>query len=152
MRKGLGAIAHNPGKQNITLIFHRNFHLFYLIYTEQRRWDDTWTTERMTSPQANSVDKNRTRDVLDREFNPTNKEGVRYVGKLISQKPITLSVINSVLDQAWSRFSATRINEIAPGIVEFEFDRDEDRTTIIDMSSWAINGHVLSIKRKRMEG
>lgn len=119
----------------------------FLTAVRWRRCEDEWTTERMTSPQADSRDQNSSRDVLDLNHDPTPEESDRYVRKIIPQKPIKMNVIHSVLDQAWTRFSVVKISETAPGILEFVFGKDEDIIKIIDMSPWAINGHILSIKR-----
>lgn len=62
------------------------------------------------------------------------------------KKTIKMNVIHSVLDQAWARYNTVKKSETVHGILIFDFERDEDRHKIVDMSPWAINSHILSIK------
>lgn len=69
------------------------------------------------------------------------------MSKVITQKTFKMNTIHIVLAQAWARYDTVNISETAPGILIFDFEREEDRCKILDISPWAINGHVLSIKR-----
>lgn len=71
---------------------------------------------------------------MDLSSNPDREDRDRFVGKIISQKPIKMNVINSVLYQAWARYNAVRISETALGILLFDFEKEDDRDRIIDMS------------------
>lgn len=106
-----------------------------------------WTTDGAPALDARDEDQSSHRDIWNLNLDPPLAETDRYIGKVISQKPIKMSVINSVLDKAWDRYGLVRKSETAPGILLLEFACEEDRCKIIDMSPWAINGHILSIKK-----
>lgn len=102
----------------------------------------------MNSHRANSNEKNMTqKNVLDLNSNPRLEHSDRYVGKVLFQKPVKLNAIQNVLKLAWARYGPIDISEASTEVLTFNFNNEEDRCKFLDMLPWAINGHVLSIKR-----
>lgn len=48
---------------------------------------------------------------------------------------------------AWARYGQVIISDAETRILMFDIEKEEDRSKILNLSPWAINGHVLSIKR-----
>lgn len=89
-------------------------------------------------PRRPVIDLNSNRDIHKENW---------YVGKLISQKTIKQSIIHSVLQTTWARFSSVKISNAEPGMLLFGFGQNEDAEQILDLSSMAINEHILNIKQ-----
>lgn len=83
--------------------------------------------------------------ILDLTSNPRLASNERYVGRIISQKHIKMVVIQNVLKLAWTRYGKFKIFELEHKIMMFEFEYEEDKDQIFDMSPWSIQGHFLSI-------
>lgn len=87
------------------------------------------------------------KNALDLNSNPGLENSDWYVGKVISQKSIMLNTIHNVLKLAWARYITINILEATTGVLTFDFENETDQCKILDLSPWAINGYVQSIKR-----
>lgn len=64
----------------------------------------------MNNHRANSNIQNRTwKNVFNLSSNPQLENSERYVGKIISQKPVNMNTIHSVLTHAWLRYETIYI-------------------------------------------
>lgn len=109
--------------------------------------EGTWTTNNMNIHRDNSNYQNKIwKNALDLNSNPGLENSDWYVGKVISQKSIMLNTIHNVLKLAWARYITINILEATTGVLTFDFENETDQCKILDLSPWAINGHVQSIK------
>lgn len=56
------------------------------------------------------------------------------MGRIRSQKEIKMAAIHHVLKLAWARYEKFIIFEMEDKILLFEFEHDEDKNHILDMS------------------
>lgn len=60
------------------------------------------------------------------------------MASVISQKGVKAAAIGNVLKMAWTRFGSVRIADITDRIIMLEFENDEDRRQIFELSPWFI--------------
>lgn len=69
------------------------------------------------------------------------------MGTIISQKPIKIGAIQNVLKLAWERYGSVTISDVMDIVVMFEFENENDRKQIFDMSAWSVQGHCMSMQK-----
>lgn len=70
--------------------------------------------------------------------NPQLVSAERYMASVILQKGIKAAVIGNVLKLAWARLSSVTISDLTDRIVLPEFENEEDRKQIFELSPWSI--------------
>lgn len=68
------------------------------------------------------------------------------MGMIISQKPVKLTTIHNVLKLVWARYESITISDVSYKVM-FEFENEDDRKLILDMSPWSVQGYCMCMKK-----
>lgn len=69
------------------------------------------------------------------------------VGKVVTNRPITASVIQATLKIAWTYVKEFLVEEIEPNIYLFHFLHEEDRGFVLAHSPWNVRGQLMVFKQ-----
>lgn len=73
------------------------------------------------------------------------------IGKLLSTRPMRSMVVHNVFQHAWAKYGGVRVQELTREVILFEFTNEHDMHDALYLSSWAIQGNLLSLQNWRNE-